>query len=434
MFHGGIDLIKANEWLESVEKIFQVMTCTDREKVALAAYNLIGEARRWWNLVSKAEPRMEWTRFLVLFNQKYLPQAIKNSKSMEFQNLKQRGNMTVTEYDAQFTTLAHYAEHLIPNDRMKARRFEDGLQPDLRRAVKLLKLETYAKVLDRALMLEAEEENNKRIRELKKRRYANSNPKVNNGPPKRQNVGNPNRGNQNQYQNRGVLRPNCPTCGTNHPSVCLKGTGVCYSCGEAGHIRKNCPKLQTILVAAQGNGNQRRNANAGRNNSNQRQIGNTGQGQRQGMAYALVPGNTQESENVVAGTLMICSLPAYAIIDYGSTHSFVSLHFADKIPRIRISNGGSRCLLPLPTPPPSPPVTHVLLLLSPSITLEAVCPPRSGSPLKSTDAMEASAKPSTTASLLWTKFIRSSAFTTALFSFPRRGNQASWRKRRSPSP
>ncbi|KAF7134853.1 hypothetical protein RHSIM_Rhsim08G0139100 [Rhododendron simsii] len=306
VFHRGIDPIKANEWLESVEKIFQVMTCMDREKVALAAYNLIGEARRWWNLVSKAEPRMEWTHFLVLFNQKYLPQAIKDSKSMEFQNLKQRGNMTVTEYDAQFTTLAHYAEHLIPNDSMKARRFEDGLQPDLGRAVKLLKLETYAEVLDRALMLEAEEENNKRIRELKKRRYANSNPRVNNGPPKRQNVGNPNRGNQNQYQNRGVLRPNCPTCGANHPGVCLKGTGVCYSCGEAVHTRKNCPKLQTNPVAAQGNGNQRGSANAGRNNSNQRQTGNAGQGQRQGRVYALVPGNTQESENVVAGTLMIC--------------------------------------------------------------------------------------------------------------------------------
>ncbi|KAF7120320.1 hypothetical protein RHSIM_Rhsim13G0139600 [Rhododendron simsii] len=40
-FHGGIDPAKANEWLESIEKIFQVMTCTDRKKVALAAYNLI---------------------------------------------------------------------------------------------------------------------------------------------------------------------------------------------------------------------------------------------------------------------------------------------------------------------------------------------------------------------------------------------------------
>ncbi|XP_058224359.1 uncharacterized protein LOC131333703 [Rhododendron vialii] len=250
MFHEGIDPVKANEWLESVENIFQVMTCTNTEKVALAAYNLIGEAQQWWNLVSKAEPQMEWTRFLVLFNQKYLPQAIKDSKSMEFQDLKQRGNMTVTEYDAQFTTLAHYAEHLIPNDSMKARRFEEGLQPDIRKAVKLLKLQTYAEVLDRAQMLETEEENNKRIRELKKRKYANSNPRVNNGPPKRKNVGNPNRGNQNQNQNqnRGGLRPNCPTCGTNHTGICLKGIGVFYSCGEAGHIKKTAQSCRQIQL------------------------------------------------------------------------------------------------------------------------------------------------------------------------------------------
>ncbi|KAF7121000.1 hypothetical protein RHSIM_Rhsim13G0139200 [Rhododendron simsii] len=199
IFHGGIDPIKANEWLDSIEKIFQVMTCTDRKKVALATYNLI------------------------------------------------------------------------------------------------------------------EEENNKRIRELKKRRYANSNPRVNNGPPKRQNVGNPNRGNQNQKQNRGGLRSNCPTCGINHLGVCLEGTGVFYSCGEARHIRKNCTELQTNLVAVQGNGNQRGNANARHNNSNQRQTINAGQ--RQGRTYALVPGNTQESENVVAGEPITCVAKQMAAIN-----------------------------------------------------------------------------------------------------------------------
>ncbi|KAG5557258.1 hypothetical protein RHGRI_007503 [Rhododendron griersonianum] len=84
--------------------------------------------------------------------------------------------------------------------------------------------------------------------------------------------------------------------------------------------------------------------------------------------------------------------------------------------------------MPLPPPPPSPPVTHVLLLLSLSITLEAVCSPQSESPPKSTETMAASVKPSTTASLSWTKLIPSSAFTTALVSFPRRRNQALWAK------
>lgn len=39
-FPGGLDPVKANEWLESIEKIAQVMQCEGREKVALAAYNL----------------------------------------------------------------------------------------------------------------------------------------------------------------------------------------------------------------------------------------------------------------------------------------------------------------------------------------------------------------------------------------------------------
>lgn len=129
------------------------MRRTKVEKVALAAYNLTGEAQRWWTRMLKTEPRMEWTRFLVVFNQKHIPQSNKDSKSMEFQNLKQRGYMTVTEYEAQFTTLANYAEPLILVDNMKARRFEDSLHPDLRKAIKPLKLPAYAEVLDRALML-----------------------------------------------------------------------------------------------------------------------------------------------------------------------------------------------------------------------------------------------------------------------------------------
>lgn len=63
-FSGGIDPRKANEWLELVEKIFLVMRCTKVEKVALAAYNLTGEAQWWWTLMLKTEPRMKWTRFL----------------------------------------------------------------------------------------------------------------------------------------------------------------------------------------------------------------------------------------------------------------------------------------------------------------------------------------------------------------------------------
>ncbi|KAF7141115.1 hypothetical protein RHSIM_Rhsim06G0100400 [Rhododendron simsii] len=174
-FQGGLDPVKANEWLESIEKIAQVMQCEAREKVVLALYNLTGEAQRWRTLVRRAEPQMGWERFYDLFNQKYIPPSIKDSKSMEFQNLTQKPGMIVAQYEAEFTTLAHYAPHLILDENMKARRFEGGLNPDLRKLIKSLKLPTYAEVLDRSLMLEDESAKTDHMSEPKKRKNEDQN-------------------------------------------------------------------------------------------------------------------------------------------------------------------------------------------------------------------------------------------------------------------
>lgn len=289
-FPGGLDPVKANEWLESIEKISQVMLCEGREKVALAAYNLTGEAQRWWTLVKKTEPQMVWERFYEVFNQKYIPPSIKDSKSMEFQNLKQKSGMTVAQYEAEFTTLAHYAPHLIPDDNMKARRFEDGLDPELRKIIKSLKLPTYAEVLDRALMLERENAIADQVRESKKRKNGEHN--SGNGQSKRQNTGG-----QDQNQNKNEDRPSCLNCGRSHIGICLKGSNGCYGCGEPGHIRKNCPRNS--------NTNQQKDRNHGAQQNNQKQVGNTGQGLRQGRAYAIIPDNMR---NMVAGTLLSCIL------------------------------------------------------------------------------------------------------------------------------
>ena len=123
-FQGGMDPIKANEWIAEIEKNFRLLRCTDAQKVEIGSYLLVGEANRWWNLKSLAEPDMDWERFLEIFREKFMPRAMQNAKRMEFENLKQRGLTTVAEYEADFTNLAVYAPYLVANDEMKARKFE----------------------------------------------------------------------------------------------------------------------------------------------------------------------------------------------------------------------------------------------------------------------------------------------------------------------
>ena len=47
--------------------------------------------------------------------------------------------------------------------------------------------------------------------------------------------------------------------------------------------------------------------------------------------FALTPGDARNDEIVVAGNILICSLPAYVLFDTGSLHTFVSTNFASKL-------------------------------------------------------------------------------------------------------
>ena len=43
-FRGAFDLDKADEWVKAIEKVFSVLDCIDRQKVAFATYMLEADA------------------------------------------------------------------------------------------------------------------------------------------------------------------------------------------------------------------------------------------------------------------------------------------------------------------------------------------------------------------------------------------------------
>lgn len=55
-----------------------------------------------------------------VFKEKYIPQAVRDAKCSELLGLKQRGAMTVADYEYEFTNLVKYGSRIIDTDSRKA--------------------------------------------------------------------------------------------------------------------------------------------------------------------------------------------------------------------------------------------------------------------------------------------------------------------------
>ncbi|MQL81934.1 hypothetical protein Taro_014409 [Colocasia esculenta] len=90
-FSGSPDPDEAENWQEEIERIFQVMQCTNREKVVLATFQFTKDARAWWKATSAHLPNvaeLEWAGFLEIFRGKYFSERVKEKKAAEFSALK----------------------------------------------------------------------------------------------------------------------------------------------------------------------------------------------------------------------------------------------------------------------------------------------------------------------------------------------------------
>ncbi|GFS42533.1 hypothetical protein Acr_00g0080350 [Actinidia rufa] len=73
-FYRTPDPMAVESWLLGIERVFEVLPCTDEQKVVYATFTFEGATLIWWQLKKPLEPLWLWPRFLKVFNEEYFPE------------------------------------------------------------------------------------------------------------------------------------------------------------------------------------------------------------------------------------------------------------------------------------------------------------------------------------------------------------------------
>ncbi|KAA0037805.1 uncharacterized protein E6C27_scaffold918G00190 [Cucumis melo var. makuwa] len=274
VFEGSTDPADAENWLNMLEKCFDVMNCPEERKVRLATFLLQKEAEGWWKsiLARRSDARaLDWQTFRGIFEDKYYPSTYCEAKRDEFLGLKQ-GSLSVAEYERKYTELSRYADVIIASESDRCRRFERGLRFEIRTPVTAIaKWTNFSQLVETALRVEQSITEEKSVVELSRgtstasgfrgREQRRFTPGIN--ISSRQDFKNRSGGQASRNVSHGsvfqrqsqripsqpirstvrsqpgqesiastVRRTPCTSCGRNHRGQCLVGAGVCYQCRQ----------------------------------------------------------------------------------------------------------------------------------------------------------------------------------------------------------
>ena len=72
-------------------------------------------------------PELTWAKFVEELRGRFYPITAQRQKEWEFMELKMSGDMMVMQYASKFTELSRFALDFVAFERLKMRRFVEGL-------------------------------------------------------------------------------------------------------------------------------------------------------------------------------------------------------------------------------------------------------------------------------------------------------------------
>ena len=124
------------------------MHCTLEENLECAISLLQDDAYQWWVFVTRTTPpeNITYEFFIEKLRKQYVGRIYLSNMRRELYNLKQ-SQMSVTEYQREFTQLSKYAPEMLVTEEEKCRKFEDGLIDYIRAYVTGFGHDDYSKIV-----------------------------------------------------------------------------------------------------------------------------------------------------------------------------------------------------------------------------------------------------------------------------------------------
>ena len=259
--------------------------------------------------------------------------------------MKQRQS-SVTEYVREFTRLSKYAPDMLVSEEEKCSKFEDGLSDHIWAHVIRFCHDDFSKITACALNVERVK---KEESERKDRRQGKKNPSQSSAyqqQSKRFRGPRDPRQPTAQATDRDTILPapsvtsaqggasrgqdvsRCSHCGRKHKGDCWRLTGACLGCGSMEHKIRECTRARPFITPQIG----------GNVSSVQKGIKNFASpsvlrqgtqnlarqnGRAPARAYAMKAVEDTDASDVIVGNFTIFDTIVHALIDPGSTHSYV---------------------------------------------------------------------------------------------------------------
>uniref|UniRef100_A0ACD5U8Q8 Uncharacterized protein n=1 Tax=Avena sativa TaxID=4498 RepID=A0ACD5U8Q8_AVESA len=146
----------AASWLSTMEKYMAAMELPSHKRVLFVAFNLKGLADDWWSGVRAAYPgELTWAVFVQQFTDKYYPETFKEEMSEKLKTIKQ-GKLSIDEYEAEFSKMVLFVDHVKHDEAAKARAFFRGLNSRYREVMSARPANDYLSMVKQARGMELE--------------------------------------------------------------------------------------------------------------------------------------------------------------------------------------------------------------------------------------------------------------------------------------